>query len=157
MVLSMDATTGLCEGGASRASDTTAAEAAAAAVTAAAAAGSAPHAWFGGVERRRGLRIRQSRPVKVFEPTAGRYVGGQTADVSTTGLRLELPLSVAVRPGKVLAIHVGLSERGEALANRRSMIPARVVWVDRSADLPRGRMALGVEFLAGISVLAGAA
>ncbi|HLL88744.1 MAG TPA: hypothetical protein VK324_05535, partial [Tepidisphaeraceae bacterium] len=44
-----------------------------------------------GSERRRGLRIRQARPVKVFEPTACRYFGGQTCDVSATGLRLELP------------------------------------------------------------------
>ena len=51
-----------------------------------------------GIERRRGLRIRQARPIKVFEPTSSRYFGGQTQDVSSTGLRLELPSSMAVRP-----------------------------------------------------------
>src|SRR5882672_7529845 len=85
-----------------------------------------------GAERRRGLRINQSRPVKVFEPSAGRYFGGQTEDVSSTGLRLELPLSAPVREGRILSIHVGLSESGSSLANRRQMIPARVVWVDRN-------------------------
>ena len=101
-------------------------------------------------ERRRGLRIRQQRPVKVFEHTASRYFGGRTEDVSATGLRLELPLWAPVQTGQMLSIHVGLSQKGEALANRRQMIPARVVWVRRG----RGRGATieaGIEFLAGIA------
>lgn len=104
-----------------------------------------------GVERRRGLRVRQHRPIKVFESTASRYFGGQTQDVSTTGLRLELPASMAIRPGKLLSIHVGLSESGQALANRRQMIPARVVWVDRSADQNCKTISAGIEFMASIS------
>jgi hypothetical protein len=108
-------------------------------------------------ERRRGLRIRQERPVKVFEPATARYFGGLTADISSTGLRIEVPAWAAVRPGKVLSVHVGLSDRGEALVNRRSMIPARVVWVDRSGEVLRGRMRVGVEFVAGIGVERGAA
>jgi hypothetical protein len=106
----------------------------------------------GDVERRRGLRIAQNRPVKVFEPSVSRYFGGQTADVSATGLRLELPLSAAVRPGKVLHVHVGTRATGEPLANRRSMIPARVVWVDRSqAGERRGTLTAGVEFVTSIA------
>jgi hypothetical protein len=103
----------------------------------------------GGPERRRGLRIHQARPVKIFEHTASRYFGGQTHDISATGLRLELPASAAVRPGKLLSIHVGLSLAGSALANRRQMIPARVVWVDRSSG--DGKLTAGVEFLASIA------
>ena len=76
-----------------------------------------------GSERRRGLRIRQHRPVKVFEPVACRYFGGQTQDVSSTGLRLELPAFAVVREGETLSVHVGLSSKGQALANRRQMIP----------------------------------
>src|SRR5947209_2215910 len=87
-----------------------------------------------GRERRRGLRIRQNRPVKVFEPSAARYFGGQTQDISTTGLRVDLPISMAIRPGKILSIHVGLSIAGEPLANRRQMIHARVVWVNRNPE-----------------------
>jgi hypothetical protein len=102
----------------------------------------------GGVERRRGLRIHQARPVKVFEHAASRYFGGQTHDISATGLRLELPSSAAIRPDKLLSIHVGLSEQGSTLANRRQMIPARVVWVNRTPD---GKLMTGVEFLASIA------
>src|SRR5882757_2682166 len=85
-----------------------------------------------GGERRRGLRIRQNRPIKIFEPTTHKYFGGQTQDISATGLRIELPLSTPVRPGKLVNVHVGLGEHGESLANRRKMIPAKVVWVSRS-------------------------
>ena len=104
-----------------------------------------------GIERRRGLRIRQNRPVKVYEPSAGRYIGGQTEDVSATGLRIELPVSAPVRPGKLLTIHVGLSASGQGLANRRQMIPAKVVWIDRSRATRTGRMTAGVEFIASVA------
>ena len=106
-----------------------------------------------GIERRRGLRIAQARPVKVFEATSARYFGGQTEDISATGLRIELPASAPVRPGKVLSIHVGLNASGEALANRRQMIPAKVVWVRRSAPGTTGaKLMAGIEFLASIAV-----
>jgi len=103
-----------------------------------------------GTERRRGLRIRQNRPVKVYEPGVGRYFGGQTEDISSTGLRIELPLWATVRPGETLNIHVGLSRKGESLANRRQMIPARVVWVNRRAGR-HAHVEAGVEFLSSIA------
>ena len=103
-----------------------------------------------GTERRRGLRIRQNRPVKVYEPTTSRYFGGQTEDISATGLRVELPAYAPVRVGEVLNIHVGLSQSGQSLANRRSMVPARVVWVNRARRID-GKLETGVEFLSSIA------
>ncbi len=102
-------------------------------------------------ERRRGLRIRQNRPVKVYEPTTSRYFGGQTEDISVTGLRIELPAFVPVRVGEVLSIHVGPNQSGQVLANRRQMIPARVVWVNRSGRRVDAKLEAGVEFLASIA------
>jgi hypothetical protein len=103
-------------------------------------------------ERRRGLRIRQNRPVKVFEPLTSRYFGGHTADVSSTGLRIELPAFMPVAEGTVVNIHVGLSEQGQPLANRRAMMPARIVWIDRTPDADkRPRLMAGVEFVASIA------
>ncbi len=99
-------------------------------------------------ERRRGLRIRQNRPVKVFEPTVARYFGGQTEDISNSGLRLELPASTPVRPGKILNIHVGAPDSINTLANRMQMMPARVIWVDREHGMSRGRLLAGIELLA---------
>jgi c-di-GMP-binding flagellar brake protein YcgR len=100
-------------------------------------------------ERRRGLRIRQARPVKVYESSGTGYFGGQTEDISATGLRIELPASASLRPGKVLNVHVGLSRDGSVLANRRSIIPARVVWVDRGETM--GVVVAGVEFISSIA------
>src|SRR5687767_10551213 len=68
-------------------------------------------------ERRRGLRVRENRPVKVYEPAAGRYFGGQTEDISATGLRVELPLWTPVRQGAIVTVYVGLNAHGDSLAN----------------------------------------
>jgi hypothetical protein len=95
------------------------------------------------------LRIRQARPINVFEPMGSRFFGGRTEDISTTGLRIELPSSANLEPGDVLNVHVGLNRDGSMLANRRQMIPAKVVWVDRGGSL--GYLVAGVEFLANIS------
>ena len=86
-----------------------------------------------------------------LEPTTSRYFGGQTHDVSTTGLRLELPAHMQVRPGKLLSINVGLSDTGQPLANRRQMIPARVIWVTRPTDTTTRTLSAGVEFLATVA------
>ena len=109
-------------------------------------------------ERRRGLRIRQNRPIKVYEPTTSRFFGGQTCDISSTGLRIELPASMPVVEGKVVSIHVGLNDRGQALVNRRGMMPAKIVWVDRSfGPDKRPRLMAGVEFVASITAYVDAA
>ncbi len=100
-------------------------------------------------ERRRGFRIRQSRPVKIFDPASSRYVGGQTQDVSLSGLRLELPVSSPILPGRLVHVHVGVSDGPEGLAQRRGMVPARVVWIDRSAGGPC--MTAGVELVARVA------
>jgi hypothetical protein len=105
-----------------------------------------------GAERRRGLRITQNRPVKVYEPMSARYYGGQTSDISSTGLRIELPASMPVNEGKVINIHVGLNEKGQALANRRAMMPAKIVWLERSVDgSDRPCVMAGVEFVSSIA------
>jgi hypothetical protein len=102
------------------------------------------------LERRRGLRIREARPVKIFDSAAARYFGGRTEDISATGLRVELPSFAPVEPGDTLSVHVGLNDRGQGLANRRQMIPARVVWVDRSYRI-NGGIEAGIEFMANIA------
>jgi len=102
-------------------------------------------------DRRRGLRIREQRPVKVFDAAAARYFGGQTEDISAAGLRLELPIFAPIQPGDTLWVHVGLNQQGQSLANRRQMLTARVVWVDRNDKRIRGRLEAGIEFLSGIA------
>jgi hypothetical protein len=100
--------------------------------------------YVAGAERRRGLRIRQARPVRVLGTCGAKYYGGQTEDISATGLRVELPASAPVQPGTVVNVHVG-----GALANRKQLMPARIVWVDRS--FTRGYAIAGIEFIASIA------
>src|SRR4051794_39951526 len=106
-------------------------------------------------ERRRGLRIRQNRAIKVFEPAASRYFGGQTHDISSSGLRLKLPLATPVRPGRIVNIHV--SSENDGLGNHRQMLPARIIWIDREGDRIPGRMVAGVEFLSAVAAQANVA
>jgi hypothetical protein len=82
-------------------------------------------------DRRQGLRIPQTRPVKIFHPAANRYIPAQTLDLSPTGLRLTLPASTPLAAGALLQIHVAPSS-SSPLAAKRSMTPAKVVWIDRS-------------------------
>jgi hypothetical protein len=110
-----------------------------------------------GSERRRGLRITQNRPIKVYEPTAQRFIGGLTQDISVTGLRISLPKSAPVREGSILNVHVGLDEIGQPLANRRKMMPARVVWINREGDMTAKALTAGIEWTESIAVRANAA
>jgi hypothetical protein len=65
-------------------------------------------------------------------------------------LRVQLPTNGGLRVGEVLGIHVGLSRIGEKLANRRQLIPVRVVWVGKPDALRKGAVVAGVEYVAGI-------
>lgn len=100
-------------------------------------------------ERRRGLRVSQARPVKVLDAMGGRTIVGETVNVSATGLQVSLPPEASLQVGEVLGIAVGLSRIGERLANRRQMIPVRVVWV-RATTGKRAGVVAGVEFATGI-------
>jgi hypothetical protein len=92
------------------------------------------------LERRRGLRIRQARPVRVYEGGNGRYFGGETEDISSTGLRILLPAAAVLRPGRLISLHVGTTTIAGA------MRPAKVVWFVRGQSLDF--MVAGVELLA---------
>ena len=99
-------------------------------------------------ERRRGLRIRQQRPVKLFEPSAARYYGGRTEDISAGGLRVELPASTPLMAGKLVNVHIGLRDEDVGFASRRAMLPARVIWIDRGSKAASGRLLAGVQLIA---------
>ena len=44
-------------------------------------------------ERRRGLRVRQARPVKVYEAAGSRYFGGRTEESRSIEVIQQMPLS----------------------------------------------------------------
>jgi len=97
-------------------------------------------------ERRRGMRVRQSRTVKIFEPIAGRYVGGRTIDLSSQGLRVELPARAGLRQGEIVKVHVGTASGTGAVASRRPMVTARVVWLTAKKNTLRPTLVAGLEF-----------
>jgi len=103
------------------------------------------------LERRRSGRIAQIRPVTVYEPYASRFFGGQTADVSATGMKLRMPAWVKLEPGRIIDLHAGAESGALPLPNRRKAVVCRVVWthLDESADKPQ--WVVGVEFLSAIS------
>ncbi len=105
------------------------------------------------LERRKAPRVEQDRPIKVYEPSASRFFGGCTRDVSSTGLQVEFPSFVQLRPGRLINVHIGIHEGGQPLANRRSMIPARVVWM-RTSEEANQNVIVGLEFLSYISAKA---
>ena len=109
-----------------------------------------------GQDRRRGMRIREKRPVKVYQPVVGRYFGGQTEDISSSGLRIELPMGMPLRVGGLVTVHVGVTGKGDLLAHRRSMLPARIVWINRLAG-KQARLEAGVELLNAVAAQADAA
>jgi hypothetical protein len=96
-------------------------------------------------ERRRGLRIKQTRPVKVYEPRTSRYFPGQTADISANGLRLTLPPSTPIIAGSTLSLHVAVPDC--ALASRRQMVEAKVVWIQRESTDPQSQLTAGLQLL----------
>jgi hypothetical protein len=101
-------------------------------------------------ERRRGLRIKQQRPVKVYEPRTSRYYPGQTADISASGLRLTLPLSTPIIAGNTISLHIASSC---SFASRRHMVDARVIWTDRNDS----EVMVGLELLSTAAIQSNAA
>jgi hypothetical protein len=102
------------------------------------------------LERRRGLRIRQQRAVKVYEPRTSRYYPGQTADISAGGLRLTLPLSTPLIAGNTISLHI---DSVCSFAARRHMVQARVIWMHRNESA----VMVGLELLTTSAIQSAAA
>ncbi len=98
------------------------------------------------IDRRRGSRIKLARPIKIVVLGSGRHMAGRSRDVSSTGMKLEVPMSNSIIEGQTIHVHVGSLAGMGPLANRCSVIPARVVWVRRESKLVRPMLTAGVEF-----------
>jgi hypothetical protein len=98
------------------------------------------------LERRVAARVRLSRPVRVIALSSGRHMAGKSRDVSSTGMRLELPVSNAIVEGEAVQLDIGSLAGVGPLRSRRSVVAARVVWVKRENKLVRPMLTAGVEF-----------
>ena len=98
------------------------------------------------LERRLGSRVKIARPIKVVDLANGRHIAGRSRDVSSTGMRLEIPTTNGIRPGDTVHVDVGMLSGLGPLAGRPRVIPARVVWVNRQTKMLRPLLTAGVEF-----------
>lgn len=103
------------------------------------------------IERRRGLRIKQERPLKIYEPRSSRYYPGQTADISLSGLRVTLPNFTPLIPGSTLCLHI--AHATSALASKHQMIQAKVIWTQRDET----QLTAGLELVSTAAIQASAA
>jgi hypothetical protein len=99
------------------------------------------------VEQRRERRTNLSWPVSVWLPEANRFFNGRSANVSKTGVLVNVPISTPAREGSVVELNfprtdVLAGEKGQYARIKRG----RVVRVDRRKTLDDASIGLGIAF-----------
>ena len=93
-------------------------------------------------DRRRHVRVSVNQPCKIHDPRSGKYIAGQTQDMSSGGLLVELPRLMSLKPGD--DVHVGVAlKRRQALLRCNEMIRTVVTRVMHTVD---DRTLLGLKF-----------
>lgn len=98
------------------------------------------------IERRYGSRVKIARPIKVVDLANGRHIAGRSRDVSSSGMRLEIPMTNGLKVGDAVHVDVGMLSGIGPLTGRPRVIPARVVWLQRQTKMLRPLLTAGVEF-----------
>lgn len=98
------------------------------------------------IERRTSTRVRICRPVKVIDLSVGRHAAGRSRDVSSTGMKVEIPATNHIHEGDTIHVDVGTLGGVGPLRGRPHVIPARVVWIRRESKLVRPMLTAGIEF-----------
>lgn len=103
-------------------------------------------ATFEEADRRQYPRICAHWPCKVYNPISGRYVPGETMDVSEGGAQVMLAWDTNLWPGQTLAIGVARKRR-QSVIHSDSMFNATVVRITPIAeDGARKRLVIAVKF-----------
>jgi hypothetical protein len=97
-------------------------------------------------ERRCSTRVRISRPIRVIDLIIGRHAAGRSRDVSSTGMKVEIPATNGIQEGDTIQVDVGTLAGVGPLFGRPRVIPARVVWIRRESKMLRPMLTAGVEF-----------
>lgn len=84
-------------------------------------------------ERRQHGRISISRPAKIYDPRARKYISATTCDLSTHGLLLEISRPVTLRPGDEVFVGIAMNDRQGVLA-QKELTEAVVVRAMQRAD-----------------------
>ncbi len=99
------------------------------------------------VEQRTEARTQISWPVSVWLPQANRFFNGYSANISKSGVFLNVPMATPVREGQIIEINF---PRTAALAKEKGQFAriktGMVVRVDRSSVVKDGSIGVGVAF-----------
>ncbi len=99
------------------------------------------------VEQRHEQRTELLWPVSVWLPEANRFFNGQSANISKTGVFVEMPMTTPVREGNVVEMNfprtTSLAEKKGSYARIKS---GKVVRVERSSLLSDARVGVAVHF-----------
>lgn len=98
------------------------------------------------LERRGATRVRISRPVRVIDLAICRHAAGRSRDISSTGMRVEIPASNAIQVGDTIHVDVGTLAGVGPLYGRPRVIPGRIVWIQREGKMLRPMLTAGIEF-----------
>jgi len=93
-------------------------------------------------DRRRHPRLQVERPCKIYDPQSDKYFAGNTRDLSESGLLIDVPRVLELKPGD--RVHVGVAmKRRQGLLLAKEMIEAIVVRALATVD---DHTALAVRF-----------
>ena len=99
------------------------------------------------MELRKQARTQLNWPVSVWVPAANRFFNGRSANISKSGVLINVPMATPVREGQIIEINFPRTatlakEKGQFARIKTGM----VVRVDRSAVLKDGSIGVGVAF-----------
>ncbi|MCU0916698.1 MAG: PilZ domain-containing protein [Planctomycetes bacterium] len=99
------------------------------------------------VEQRREGRTKLSWPVSVWLPEANRFFNGRSANISKTGVLVNVPISTPAREGSVVELNFPRTddlaeEKGQYARIKRG----RIVRIDRKNTLDDASIGLGIAF-----------
>jgi len=99
------------------------------------------------VEQRREKRTDLAWPVSVWLPEASRFFNGRSANISRTGVLVNVPLTMPVRPGSIVELNF---PRTDSLAREKGQYArikrGRVVRIDRQSTLDEACIGVGISF-----------
>ena len=100
------------------------------------------------VENRKNSRTDLSWPVSVWLPEANRFFNGRSANISKSGVLVEMPLTVPVQKGHTLEMNFPRTqELAEEKGGFSRIKSGKVVRVERKNMLEDARISVAVQFV----------
>ena len=98
-------------------------------------------------EQRHAKRMLANWPVSVWHPLAARFFNGRSANISASGVLLELPMKAPIQEGQAVEVNFPRSDKlnGQAcyLSHTKK---ARVIRIDRVDSIQSASIKVGLAF-----------